>query len=112
VGVDYTWSVAIVINENSPSKNIDVFGAIRRIEPSDAVLQKINKTDKSALPHLYARERLWYDALQAISDQIDTQISNTTLREERASLLENFGLANVAAYDRRAILQGISKDRN
>ena len=52
---------------------------------------------------LYAGAGLWYDAVDELSRQISAQPQNRALRESRASLLEQVGLAEVAASDRAAL---------
>jgi hypothetical protein len=50
---------------------------------------------------LYAAEGLWYDAIAALSELIDTRPQDTTLRQQRNTMLEQEGLTEAAAYDRQ-----------
>ena len=52
-------------------------------------------------PNIYAEAGLWYDALTAISDLIDTSPNAPALRQRRASLLEQVGLREIAEHDMR-----------
>jgi hypothetical protein len=44
---------------------------------------------------------LWYDALDALSEMIQAAPNEVILRKHRASLLEQVGLDEAAAYDLR-----------
>jgi hypothetical protein len=52
---------------------------------------------------VYAQHGVWYDAIAALSSQIDATPEDPTLREQRAALLDQVGLSEVAAYDRRGL---------
>ncbi len=47
------------------------------------------------------RPGIWYDALEAISNAIDAHPEDASLREERASLLNQVGLPQAAALDKK-----------
>jgi len=51
---------------------------------------------------LYAEGGFWYDAIGTLSSAIAASPQDATLRGERALLLEQAGLSEVAAYDRAA----------
>jgi len=51
----------------------------------------------------YAQQGIWYDALAALTAGIEAQPQNSQLREQRAALLDQVGLAEVAARERAAI---------
>jgi hypothetical protein len=51
--------------------------------------------------YVYAEEGLWYDALRAISEMIDASPDNKALRRDRAVLLEQAGLTNVADAEKK-----------
>jgi hypothetical protein len=43
---------------------------------------------------------LWYDALTALADLIEATPQDAQLRQQRAALLKQVDLAEVAAHDR------------
>jgi hypothetical protein len=47
----------------------------------------------------YAEQGLWYDAFASISDLIVAAPDNQILRNQRASLLQQIGLQEVAKWD-------------
>ncbi len=52
---------------------------------------------KADAPRRYAEAGVWYDALMAISDLMQSNPADMELRQQRASLLEQGGLAEVAS---------------
>jgi hypothetical protein len=76
-------------------------GAIERVAPSPEFLAKLNQAVPSDRPALYATEGLWYDALDSLSGFIQVAPDDRSLRQHRASLLEQVGLHEAAAQDLR-----------
>jgi Domain of Unknown Function (DUF928) len=100
-GVSYRWSVALVPNATQRSQDIITAGTIERIALPDELRNQLAQTDKMTSPRLYARAGLWYDTIAALSELIDAAPQNTTLRQQRATLLEQEELTQAAAYDRQ-----------
>ena len=101
VGVLYRWSVALVVDPDNRSRDVIAGGAIERITPPTELRAKLARAGKTRAPYLYAEAGLWYDALAAISDLIDAAPNDQVLRQERASLLEQVGLPQIADLDIR-----------
>jgi hypothetical protein len=101
VGVLYRWSVALVVDPDNRSRDVIAGGAIERIAPPTELRAKLARAGKTRAPYLYAEAGLWYDALAAISDLIDAAPNDQVLRQERASLLEQVGLPQIAELDQR-----------
>jgi hypothetical protein len=101
VGVLYRWSVALVVDPDNRSRDVIAGGAIERIAPPTELRAKLARAGKTRAPYLYAQAGLWYEALAAISDLIDAAPNDQVLRQERASLLEQVGLPQIAELDLR-----------
>jgi hypothetical protein len=98
-GERYLWSVALIMDAEERSANIVAKGAIERIERDKLEHpQAINLTNAEA-PRRYAEAGIWYDAVMAISDLIQSNPTDTELRQQRASLLKQVGLTDVAMND-------------
>jgi hypothetical protein len=100
-GVTYKWTVALVPDRANRSQDIIASGAIERTEPDaelTAALDVAEGMDKAAL---YASKGLWYDALEVVTNEIDAAPKNKELRLQRARLLDQAGLKDAAASDRR-----------
>jgi hypothetical protein len=92
-GKAYRWFVALVVDPERRSKDVLAGGTIQRIQSLETA------TDKQKAPQVYAEEGLWYDAVAAINDLIDASPKDPVLRAQRASLLEQVGLSEIAGYD-------------
>ncbi|MBI3988963.1 MAG: DUF928 domain-containing protein [candidate division NC10 bacterium] len=99
-GVRYQWFVALVVDPDRRSKDILMGGTIERIELPESLQTKLAATSPAEMPHLYAEAGVWYDAVTAISDLIEAAPHDPMLRQQRAALLEQVGLPEIAEYDR------------
>ncbi len=97
--VSYRWFVAIVPDADHRSKDIIAGGGIELMAMSRTLHGQLEKTDAKMRPSLYAEAGFWYDALTTISDLIDAAPGDAQLRQQRADLLSQVGLADVASAD-------------
>jgi hypothetical protein len=105
-GVEYEWAVALVADPENRSKDIICSSVIKRVEPSPALASKLAKAGKPELAAIYAEEGIWYDALEKVSNLIETEPANGLLHQLRSSLLTQVGLNQAAAYDTRLASAG------
>lgn len=108
-GVIYEWSVAIVPNPKDRSKDVITTGAIQRVETPRAVATRLEGASKSkdVVAKAYAEAGLWYDALDAVSESIAASPGDGRYSRQRAALLEQVGLEEIA----RADLESATKSR-
>jgi Domain of Unknown Function (DUF928) len=99
--VPYEWSVAIVPDAESRSKDVVAKGVIKRIAPSGELTRKLEGASDLDRAAAYARAGVWYDALDTISDAIETHPGDTSLRVQRAVLLQQVGLEEAATFDKK-----------
>jgi len=90
--VIYRWSVAVIVDSENRSQDVIANGVIERTDLSSDLAGKLAQVSDADKPALYADNGMWYDALQAISDQIDLDPKNASLRKERADLLSQVGI--------------------
>ncbi len=96
-GIEYEWSVALVIDPEQRSRDIIASGWISRVKEVPAGLEsRIHAAKGQELVAAYAEAGLWYDALAAISDLIDQNPDDASLRTIRAALLQQVGFQDVA----------------
>jgi hypothetical protein len=107
VGTEYQWVVALVNDPNNRSTDLVASGIIKRVEPSTELKLNLAKAAPETLPGVFAEAGIWYDALAALSDQIDARPNDKSLREARADLLRQVGLP-AAAQAEEAILKSLS----
>ncbi|MGH8504329.1 MAG: DUF928 domain-containing protein [Gammaproteobacteria bacterium] len=101
-GVEYRWFVALVPDPKQRSNDILAGGTIKRIEPSASLRAKLAHTSGDQLTYVYAEEGIWYDAIATVSGLIEDAPGNANLKAQRATLLEQVGLAKIAAEDMNA----------
>jgi hypothetical protein len=90
--VTYKWSIAVVTDPSNRSLDIVANGVIKRIAPTPDLASKLAQASDADKASIYAENGIWYDALQSISDQIDKSPKDTSLRQERAELLDQVGM--------------------
>lgn len=79
--VEYTWSIALVPDTKQRSSDVVSLGFIRRVARPDGFA--VETSDAAA----FAEAGIWYDALEALSDAVDSDPANRNLRAQRSSLL-------------------------
>jgi hypothetical protein len=101
-GVEYEYFIAVVKDAKQRAEDVLAGGTIKRVDASADVKAKLSDSGggKTMRAAVYAESGIWYDAIDELSRQIVADPKNQSLRELRASLLEQVGLSEVAAYDR------------
>jgi Domain of Unknown Function (DUF928) len=95
-GERYNWSIALVLDPKRRSKDIIAMGAIERVERADINPAAAPTTDAF---YRFAEDGLWYDAVMAISELIETTPTDLALRKHRAELLDQVDLPEVGSFD-------------
>jgi hypothetical protein len=99
-GVPYQWFIALIPEPTQRSKDIVARGDIERAKPPEALQTRLAQAREGEAPALYAEAGLWYDALTALADLIEATPQETQFRQQRAALLKQVGLKEVAAHDK------------
>ena len=100
-GVLYKWTVALVPDPANRSQDVIASDTIQRVEPGaplSAALAGSRGLEKAAA---YAGNGFWYDALEAVTNEIDAAPKDKDLRLLRASLLDQANLKAAAAFERK-----------
>jgi hypothetical protein len=84
--------VAVVPDSGRRSRDILAGGAIQRVNPSGEMAARLGQARREELPSIYAEAGLWYDALTAMSELIESAPDDAGLRRQRAALLTQIGL--------------------
>jgi hypothetical protein len=104
-GGNYEWSVTLIVDPTRPSADAFASGTIARA-PGARLPQTGDDVDKLAA---LAAQGYWYDALDLSSRQIAAHPRVSVWRETRAALLDQVGLDEPAAWDRRALAASASQ---
>lgn len=95
-GVTYKWSVRILEGAEDPSEEEVSEAKIQRLDPGDSRAVALSKCSGAECGNLAKREGIWYDALAAVSDQIERSHNDARLREQRDRMLGKQGLPSPA----------------
>jgi hypothetical protein len=98
-GERYLWSVSLIVDSEERSANVVAKGAIERVEREKLEHPLGANFSEADAAGSYAGAGVWYDAIMAITDRIRANPSNKELREQRAALLDQVGLSDVAKND-------------
>ena len=85
-GVEYEWSVALVVDAAHRGDDVITTGYIERVATPEALARGIPTVA------LHAAAGLWYDAIGSISDSIEATPGDARLRYQRSALLRAAGL--------------------
>jgi Domain of Unknown Function (DUF928) len=98
-GERYFWSVSLIVDAEERSANVVAKGAIERVEREKLEHPLAANFSEAEAASRYAEAGVWYDAIMAITNNIQSNPANNELRQQRAALLEQIGLADVAKND-------------
>ncbi|HUJ11451.1 MAG TPA: DUF928 domain-containing protein [Verrucomicrobiae bacterium] len=98
-GVEYRWSVAIVLDPENRSSDIVASGIIERVKPTEKLRQRLQGAPASELPYIYADEGVWYDSLETLSQLVDAKPKDAKLHEIRAVYFMQVGLHDAAMFE-------------
>lgn len=104
LGEQYKWYVALVPDKKHRSKDVVTGGLIERSEFSEALRARLKTANKQEVVFTYAEAGIWYDALSSVSELIEVSPDNLAFRKQRASLLQQVGLPQIAQYEMKHIV--------
>jgi hypothetical protein len=93
-GVIHRWVVALAPDPAEP--RLQAGAAVRRAAAAGALREQLAAAAPQERAHLLASGGYWYDAFETLTEWIQAEPSAQRLREHRAALLEQVGLAGVA----------------
>ncbi|MFQ5417746.1 MAG: DUF928 domain-containing protein [Myxococcota bacterium] len=98
-GIEYQWSIALIVDPDERSKDIVATGFIDRVNATSQLTARLASEGAARSAAVYAEEGIWYDAIAALSEQIAGDPTNAALRQQRADLLGQVGLDQAAKGD-------------
>jgi hypothetical protein len=98
-GRQYQWSITLVTNPKRRSKDVLAGATIERFSFPEATASKLARADRPEAVRVYAQAGHWYDAVAVLSELIDGSPMDAALRRQRAALLQQVGLTEIADYD-------------
>jgi len=100
-GVEYRWYVALVRDPARRSQDVVSGSAIRFEPPGSELESRLSAATPGTSAHVYAESGFWYDAFDQLSSWLADEPSAAVLHKHRAALLDQVGLADAAAFERR-----------
>lgn len=97
--VQYRWYISIIKDKESPSRDIVTGGIIERCEFNECLVLDATTTCSREAVMASAAKGFWYDAMACLCDLIDSNPADAGLRKQRAALLKQVGLHEVAEWD-------------
>jgi hypothetical protein len=95
-GLEYRWSVAVVIDPEHRSKDIVATGSILRITPGAAATAGLDLSDDGL--RAAAEGGLWYDAFQIAFELSQRDPEDRSRRQQLAALSRQIELRQVEGY--------------
>ncbi len=97
--VQYRWYISVIKDSGSPSQDIVTGGMIERCEFNECSILGAMTTCTREAVMASAVKGFWYDAMGCLCDLIESNPADTALRKQRAALLRQVGLHDVADWD-------------
>ena len=98
-GVDHRWFVAVIRDPERRSRDLVSSAAIRFAPPSAEAATRL-ATAAAERAHALAEAGFWYDAFDQLARWSTAEPESALLREHRAALLDQVGLAEAAGSAR------------
>ena len=98
-GERYSWSIALVLDPKRRSKDVIAVGAIEYVKRDGMNPAVLTAPPTSEAFYKFAADGLWYDAVMAISEMIETSPADMVLRKQRVELLDQVDLSEVGSFD-------------
>ena len=97
--IQYRWYISVMKDSDSPSQDIVTGGMIERCEFSECSILGAMTTCTREAVVASAVKGFWYDAMGCLCDLIESDPADKALRKQRAALLRQVGLHDVADWD-------------
>jgi hypothetical protein len=99
--VAYEWSVAIVPDAENRSRDVIAKGVIKRINAPNDLATRVAQLGDLERAAAYGQAGIWYDAFESVSNAIEAHPDDASLHAQRAALLQQVGLSEAAAFDKK-----------
>ncbi len=93
--LEYQWFVRVIPNPDQRLYDRVIGGGIQRLAPSAELDAKLAAAKQGDAHYVLAEAGIWYDALDALSLQIEAAPENENLRAQRAALFDQVGLESL-----------------
>jgi len=98
-GKQYRWFLTLVSDSKRRSKDVLAGATIERLDLHESLDAPVSALDRISAARHYAEAGYWYDAIALLSEQIEATPRDPNPRNQRAALLQQVGLEEIAGYD-------------
>lgn len=95
--MEYRWRITIIDETGGRTSRGIAGGTISRVDMWQQLDDRLRKTPAEGQAGVLAEEGLWYDAIEALSN--DIQKGSATAKQYRAGLLSQVGLNEASQFD-------------
>jgi len=95
LGKEYNWFVELVVDTDSPARNLVAGGRIKRVAPPETLLVQLRDAEPQDVTSIYSEAGLWYDAFDSISDLIARAPDNQDYPRGRNHLLKQIDMMEI-----------------
>jgi hypothetical protein len=99
--IEYEWFLAIILDPEERSADFLASATLQMLPPSKKFIQYMDLVPDDRLYYYYAQEGYWYNAIDHLSQLIESHPDQTMYVEHRVQLLNQVHLQQVAAYDKK-----------
>ncbi len=96
VGKNYRWYFSLICDVESSDGNIFIDGWVRRVEPSLALKNQLEKAAPRDRADIYAAAGIWQETLASLAELRRSRPNDSALASEWANLLRSVGLNEIA----------------
>jgi hypothetical protein len=83
------------------SRDVIAKGVIKRIDPPGDLANRVTQMGDLERAAAFAQAGIWYDAFESVCNAIEAHPDDASLRAQRAALLQQVGLSEAAAADKK-----------
>jgi hypothetical protein len=94
-GKTYHWTVTVICDPKDPGENPHLDGLVKLTSPNKKLSQALAVADPSIVSNLYAKNGIWYEALDNLVKLRKTKPQNQRIKQNWQDFLGSVGLDNM-----------------
>jgi hypothetical protein len=99
-GIEYQWSVAVLDAGGQRSNDVVASGTVRYMPVDAELASRLESAEDGERVRLLAENGYWYDLIDTLAELIEKHPDDGVWRSRRSALLDQVGLAEIAAFER------------
>jgi len=91
-GTEYQWFVSVIMDPTQRSQDYTAGAAIQRVAADQETQARLQNAPAEELAFIYAQAGLWFDAIDSLSQRINSSPTDAVARQQRQALVQQVGL--------------------